>query len=71
MPVRLHGLRDAFLNGLTGDVQSIDGTHGTLLLDPRSTSKLRLYGASRLHVPRSAERHALSGVPLICCIPQQ
>lgn len=66
-PVHLQGLRPQYLNGLTGELQSIAGTRGTVLLDEASTARLRLYGARRFHIPSSTTRYPLTGVPLTCC----
>lgn len=68
--VRLDGLRPKYLNGLTGEIQSLTGTHATLLLDETSTIQLRYDGVRRWTIPQSTTRYALSGIPLACCKPQ-
>jgi len=69
--VEIANITPKTLSGLTGTVQSIKGKYATVLLDAKSTTKLRFsrIRQSRL-VASTAENHPLDGIPLSCCVPQ-
>lgn len=69
MPVRLHGLKIKYFNGLTGTITHLSDTHATVLLDADSTARLRRDGARTLSIPGDSVNHPLTGVPRPCCRP--
>lgn len=66
LTVRLDGLSPNYLNGLTGTVSSLAGTHAQVRLDTASTRKLRT-SSRRFHIPADTEEHLLGGIPKACC----
>lgn len=67
--VRLERLSPRYLNGLDGEVVSIEGKRARVLLDEVSTETLRRAPRSRYRVPLECKRYTLGGVPLTACIP--
>lgn len=67
--MRLARLSPRYLNGLDGEVVSIEGKRARVLLDEVSTETLRRTARSRYLVPLECERYTLGGVPPTACIP--
>jgi hypothetical protein len=56
-----------YMEGLTGEITSIDGKHATVRLNVRSTNTLRVKGRRRFFIPPTTQRYEVSGIPLTCC----
>lgn len=73
--VLLDGLSPKVLNGLGGQVKTIRGNNGDVLLDQISTRVLARsrsrYSFSAQLADRASEGYLLTGVPLGCCTLQE
>ena len=67
MTIRLNGISPKYLNGMTGEVVSIDRQRASVLLDERSTRTLRVKGGRRFYIPADVKQYEVSGVPLSTC----
>ncbi|MEX5635569.1 hypothetical protein [Parafrankia sp. FMc2] len=67
--VRIANIKPKFLDGLTGRIVQIDGTHATVALDADSTDRLRHTSQSRYIMPTETTSFDLRGIPLTCCLP--
>ena len=63
--VETTGLSPKYCNFLQGELIG-KGKSSTVLLDERSTSRLRISGAKRFYIPASTERYELTGIPAGC-----
>ncbi len=69
-PVRIANIKPRYLDGLTGTIGQIDGTHAMVILDAESTDRLRSTPSNRRFiVPFKETSYDLHGVPLSCCVP--
>lgn len=67
--VELTNLSPQYLNGLTGEVASINKDRCEVLLDEKSTDRLKWTRQSRFMVGEEP-RYTIRGVPLSSCDPQ-
>ena len=63
--VELLGLSPKYLNGLMG-VVSQKGTRSSIVLDERSTGRLRIAGRKRFWIAPDANEYELTGIPAGC-----
>lgn len=64
--VTLSGLSPKYLNGMSGTVETVNGTRADVRLNEASTRRLR-YSGKRFYVPEDEEQYLLPGVPKGCC----
>lgn len=62
MTAKIEGISPKYLNGMVGEVVSIEGSAATVRLDKASTSKLR--GTQRFGWMVNEEEHPMGGIPL-------
>lgn len=66
MRVRAAGISPKYLVGLTGTVESLDGTYAKVRLDEASTNRLRYTRQQRFPVAPGVSEYLLEGVPRSC-----
>lgn len=63
--VALTGLKPKYLNGLSGTVETVSGTHADVRLNEESTRRLR-YSGRQFYVPEGENEYVMA-VPKVCC----
>lgn len=61
--VQLDGLSPNYLNGLTGEVATVQGNRASVRLDSDSTNTLRFTKQKRFYIAADEETYVIAGVP--------
>jgi hypothetical protein len=63
------GISPKYLTGLTGTFKSRKGKRVTIVLDTKSTAKLRSV-SDRFFIPAETKEYTLAGLPEVCVVPE-
>lgn len=68
MTAKIADIKPKYLSGLTGTVESIQGSSAAFRLDKASTNRLR-WSRTKYFISPDVEEYILRGVPLSCIRP--